>query len=488
MNSDGVVVTLPSGEPHVLYTPHEKQRIAHAMTTPNLIAIGSRGSGKSLWLRFDAHMRALSVPNCNLVLVRRTFSELAKTHLIYIDREMKLLGGHYHATDHIAYYPNGSRLFFSYVGSEGDALNLLSAEFLGGYFDELSTIPWEFFMKLQASIRVPKDSGLTAVVRAATNPLGPSASEIRQYFVDKSVDPEENPDYFPDDWGYVRIDMEDNPFLDQTQYRKRFAGMPDHIRKAWLEGEFADEYALFDFRPTKRDAYGESQPWHVIKYLDEDVIRKGTIYRAFDMGYSPDPAYCLWIAHLGNRYVAFHEQVWYKTVVADIAVDMKAKEAELRGDDHNKGPLYGKLIANTFADPTIDIKTGADIRTIKDQFEMHGVPMECSVNNREHYASAVHSALAEEALPGIPRLQIYDGGKRAGCPYLIKTIPMMQFDPKHPNKMANHKHDHAVVTLAYFLISFSAAESVGGPGGPGLRPWQKEKAQTRWVLGKESVR
>lgn len=489
MSADGsIVVTLPDGSPYTLYTPHEKQKAAHAIATPNLIAIGSRGSGKSIWLRMDAHMRALSVPGSNLVLVRKTFPELQKTHLIYIDQEMRLLGGHYTATNHIAYYPNGSRLFFSYVGSESDTLNLLGAEFLGAYFDELSTIPWEFFMKLQTSIRVPKGSNLTAVVRAATNPLGPSAGEIRTHFVERSVDPAENPDYNPDDWGFIRIDMEDNPFLDVVQYRKRFSGMPEHIRKAWLEGEFADELALFEFKPSVRGEDGDVRPWHVIKDFDFADLSKATIYRAFDMGYSPDPAVCLWIAHFGNRYVAFHEQVWFKTIVADIATDIKAYEAELRGDFANPGPLYGKRIANTYCDPTMDIQTGADIRTILDQFEVHGVPMECSVNSREQYASFVHSALAEEALPGVPRLQIYDGGKLAGCPYLIKTLPMMQFDPKHPSRMANHKHDHAVVALAYFLISFSAMESLGGEPGRQVRPWMREKTQTRWILGSEAIR
>jgi hypothetical protein len=109
----------------------------------------------------------------------------------------------------------------------------------------------------------------------------------------------------------------------------------------------------------------------------------------------------------------------------------------------------------------MDMKTAADVRTIREIFEEHGVPMEASVNNREHYAHAVHTALQEEAEPGVPRLQILDrtpGPGNLGCPYLIKTIPQMRFDPKHPLRMADSKNDHGVIALAYFLISSGAME------------------------------
>ena len=501
MNNHSLQVLLPDGSPYTLYTANPKQVEFHESSVANLCAIGSRGSGKSLMLRMDAHMRALSVPNCNLILIRKTYPELLKSHVMHephdeneicadLSTEMKLLGGTYHATDHICFYPNGSRLFLTYVGDESDTLKLLSAEFIGAYWDEVSTIPWEFFQKLNASVRVTKRraaSGVTAVIRCATNPMGPSAREVRDFFQDKSIDPVENPDYNPNDWEAIQINMEDNPHLDLTQYRKQFAGMPDHIRKAWLEGEFADELALFNFKPQRRDHENIPRPYHCIKELDPQIIKKGTIYRAFDMGYFPDPACCLWISHLGDRYVAFHEQVWFKKVASEIAEDMKAAEAKFRGTQDNPGPMYGKRVAITYCDPTIDINTGADVLTIMEKFSSYGIPMEASINNREHYAAAVHAALAEEVAPDVPRLQIYDGGKNAGCPYLIKTLPMMQFDPKHPLRLADHKHDHAVVALAYFLISSASAERSNFQDSQ-IRPWMKSKVGEAWVLGKESVR
>lgn len=257
-----LVVSLPTGEPYVMYKPSPKQLLFHQNSSPNLLAWGNRGGGKSMLLRFDAHMRALSAPGCNLILVRRSYPELMRSHLIHIKTEMKLLGGDYHAGDHIAYYPNGSKLFFSHVASEADSLNLLSAEFLGAYFDELSTIPWDFFVRLCASVRVKEGSGLIAVVRAATNPLGPSAGELFSYFVNKDVEPEDDADYNPNDWDSMKIQMEDNIHIDQDQYKKRFAGMPAYLKKAWLDGEFALENQLFDFKPKL-----DGKEYHVITSL-----------------------------------------------------------------------------------------------------------------------------------------------------------------------------------------------------------------------------
>lgn len=202
-------------------------------------------------------------------------------------------------------------------------------------------------------------------------------------------------------------------------------------------------------------------------YKQEDFVR---IFRSFDMGYEPDPAYCLWIAHLGNRYIAFKEKRWNRTVALDIARDI-LEESE------------GMRVSMTYCDPTLDLKTGADVRTIKDIFEDAGVPMECSINNREFYAHYVHSALAEEVEPGIPKLQIY----APGCPYLIRTLPLQRFDPKHPLKMADHHDDHAVVALAYFLISGAAVQRKQFVDRPLVPKWMRPKPGSRHVLGSESV-
>lgn len=478
-----LVVKLSDGSDYTMYTPTPKGEEFHNSQTKNLIAKGNRGGGKSIILRFDAHLRALTNPGANLVLVRNTYGELQKSHVYFqglpwgsLKAEMQLLGGYFNKGEYICFYPNGSKLFLTYVGDEKAATRLLSAEFLAAYFDELSTIPWDYFNMMCASVRVPKGRGWKPVVRAATNPLGQSTPEIFQFFIDKDeIDYEIYPDYNPDDWQCIIINAQDNTYIDSDEYLKdlKNRNLPEHVRKAWIEGEYVDESALFSFSPTKDD-----KPYHVLRELDiKRLVKNARIFRVYDHGYKPDPAYCAWIAHLGNRYIVFHEKTWYETIVSDIAEEIKEIDKELGIE---------RVVA-CYCDPVIDIKTGQDIRTIKDIFEDHGVPMDCSINNREQFASAVHTALAEEASPGVPRIQIYNNGPRIGCPYLVKAIPLQKFNPKRPLALADHKHDHPVVSIAYFLISHSADER-----RPVLEKkyqrWMKPTIRDKWILGKTNVR
>lgn len=419
-------------------------------------------------------------------LVGRASIPTHNSHLIHIPGEMKKLGGYFHHTEKTAYYPNGSMGMFSHCSTDADVLNLLSVEFHLMFFDELSTFSWEMFTKLSASVRVPKDSNLIAMVRAATNPLGPSAEELDHYFVSKDIDPATNPDYNPNDWHSIKINLVDNPHLDADQYRKRFASLPEHVRKAWIDGDFALENALFDFRPTKTVRATQACedgttietlreiPYHVIPSLDiPELVKHAQIYRAIDVGWFPDPTYVLWIAHLGNRLICFHEETRYKTIAKDMAEIIKETDKALG---------VTRVVA-TYCDPSMDVNTTADIHTIKDIFETNGIPLECSINNRELFAASIHSALNQESGLDTPKLQIYE----AGCPYLIKSLPRQRYDTKNPLRLADQADDHPVVTLAYFLISSGALDRTAIPTAK-EKPWMKPKREAGWTLGQYNIK
>ncbi len=71
---------------------------------------------------------------------------------------------------------------------------------------------------------------------------------------------------------------------------------------------------------------------------------------------------------------------------------------------------------------------------------------------------------------------------------LARTIPQMRYDPKRPKAMANHKQDHWVVALAYYLMSHSSDLKRELGGAPSLRPWQKIKDHKKFLLGSDQVR
>jgi hypothetical protein len=227
--------------------------------------------------------------------------------------------------------------------------------------------------------------------------------------------------------------------------------VPAHFRAAWIDGVRMDSRTLFDVQKVK-----DGKPYHYIQELPLVgavpllAVPWLQVFRAFDMGYFPDPAVCVWFVVLGRRVIAVHEETWFRTVAKDLAANMIETTKELTG---RKNPDTGEwghaAVGMTYVDPQINIRTGSDTVTVMDVLEMNGVPCEASINDRVLYADAIHGLLGEEVEPGVPRFQVYE----PGCPMLAKYLPKMRWDEKNPRKMADHKFDHWVVALAYFAIS-----------------------------------
>lgn len=429
-----------------VYSPYSYQRDFHSSVTPNVLALGTRNTGKSLMLRMDAIMRCLMIPNFRALILRRTMPELRQSHLTDIPIEMQKLGcGHYvESPNPTAKFDNGSLIFFRHCETQADILDFLSAQYGSIGFDELSTFERDQFLMISGAARAPKDAPYQAVVRAGSNPLGPGADWMYDWFIDKTVNLEDFPDYKPEDFEMQFSRLEQNLSADVEAYTARLRNMPAHVRKAWLEGERVDEGAYFsDFRRTKN-----GEPWHVI---DEVPLWQGqqlfnlpwiNIFRAVDWGYHPDPAVCLWIAVLPNGMaIVFKEKSWKSTLAADVAADIKRESDGMR-------------IAETFCDPTMALKTGANY-SISELFEQNGVPLTPALNDRILYGYSVHNYL-NTIIDQRPQLQIVAPSGYYGCKDLIRTLPLQQMDKNDPRKLANG-NDHWVVALAYFCMGNAPA-------------------------------
>lgn len=248
-----VIVANVDGSMDLLYEPQPKQKLYHASTVANLIMEGPRGTGKSLCERWDMHMRALAYPGYTYLMLRRTMPELRKSHLLFIQREMERFTSFYPSSTYLkgvseAHYGNGSIGLFGHCETDADIERYLSAQFCAIVFDEITTFEWDMVTRIASSCRVEEGSGLLAILRGGTNPMGTSAESVYRYFIGKDITPEEDPEYNPNDWGSIRVDRSDNRYLDNAQYDKRFAGLPDAYKKAWMLGEWRVEGAYFDIR------------------------------------------------------------------------------------------------------------------------------------------------------------------------------------------------------------------------------------------------
>lgn len=440
------------GKRKLLFVPSPRQTEVMEASDPNLFVWGNRGGGKSVCIRWLCHALACAVPGFKYAILRTSYPELKLNHLDYLEDEMNQLGGEkrgyrYNRTDHVCYYPNGSIGYFKQCANDADVKKILGAELVLVVFDEAPTFQWAHMRLIAGSLRAVVGSGLQPMTRYLGNPIGESIDELWHYFIDQDVDLHEDPEYRPHLWRAIEMRIEDNPHLDAKTYWKQFSGLPKHWIKAWREGIRIDEDALFEFLPAKN-----GKPYHVIhdvprlsdgKPLYTVDPRTGAykfpewvrIYRAYDHGFHPDPAVCLWFAVFGRRVLVFKEMTWSRTLVKTIARDIKQESKGMR-------------VSETFCDPSIDVDDGQDIVTIKGKFEANGVPMVCSVNNREFFADAIHSLLDDQIAEDTPRVQILDR-----CRNLVKWLPRMKYDPKKPSAMAAHKQDHWPVAMAYFGMS-----------------------------------
>jgi phage terminase large subunit len=413
-------------------------------------------------------MMALSCPNYKYLLLRRTMPELKRSHLGFLDYEMTQLGGSFLHTDSVTRYSNGSTGWFGHCESDLDILKYLSSEYPLVIFDEATTFGGEMFLKLAASCRAPLDSGWLAQVRGGTNPLGVGSDFIKRYFIEKTVDPVDDPDYVASDYATIDTTLSDNPHIDAEQYRRRLSSLPEHVRRAWLGGEWVSEGAYFsDFHPTKEEK-GVHKPWHVINTLPtwqgQSLFSLSWlgVYRAIDWGYYPDPAVCLWIIALPNRRsIVFKERTWKRTLAADVAKQIK-RESE------------GLHVIESFCDPTMLIKEGQSY-SIGEIFEQNGVPVTPATNDRVLYGYSIHEQL-NTMIDETPQLQIVRPVGQFGCPELLRTLPQLQMDPSDPRKLGNG-NDHYAVALAYYCMGQAVPSQ--DPKRPSLPKWMRPKQRAR---------
>lgn len=437
------VTVTKNGAKVVLYEPIDdprcNQQAFHASDVPNLLALGTRGTGKSTMLRWDVIIRCLMFPGFKALILRRKVTDLRKSHLRFIDLEMKMLGqGHYRDNSHDVLFDNGSFIQFSHCENMKDVNDYLSSEWDYIGFDELSTFTLEMFLLISAAARVPKTKPYKALVRACSNPVGIGAGWMKQWFIDKDVNMAEYQDYNPDDFQMQFSTLEGNKHLDQADYLKRLRNAPPAVRRAWLTGEFVIEGAYFSDFEKKRAIDGKTVNWHCIQTLPTwkgqsifalDWVK---VYRSLDWGYFPDPWVCHWHVILPNKHrITFKERNGTRMLAADVATAIKAQSK-------------GMHIVDTYADPTMFIKTGNAPYSIAEIFEQNGVPLTPSQNDRELYGYVLHDMM-NTIIDEHPLWQIVE----PACPELVRTMPLLQMDSNDPRKIADGP-DHWAISCAYF--------------------------------------
>ena len=277
------------------FWPKQWQATEAADTHKYTLFGGSRGPGKSYWLRWYAVRLLLrwavrGLRGVRVMLASEDYPALHERHITKILTEFPAwLGTYRDARSEFILRPE-------YGGGVIALRNLdqpskyQSSEFAGILIDELTKDPESTFNILRGSLRWPgiQDTRFCA----ASNPDGRHHKWVRRYWIERDFTPELAP--VADQFAFVPGLPTDNPAL-ADDYWQMLRTLPRALQRAWLDGDWfvAAEGLVYD-------TFGAD---NIADYIPDPA---GPVELAFDDGYV-DPRAILFIQRTPTRIHVFDE-------------------------------------------------------------------------------------------------------------------------------------------------------------------------------------
>lgn len=389
---------------------------------------GSRGPGKSYWLRwsmlfFVIHQLVKNhIPGVKVGLFCEDYPTLKDRQISKITKEFPLWIGEVKSTQE-----DGLGFFLrENLGSGMIALRNLdkpekyqSAEFAAVGVDELTKNLYDTFNILRGSMRWP---GIEHTVFAgATNPGDIGHMWVKGIWIDRIFPPELRKK--ADQFKFIRALPADNPYLAQS-YWDELNSLPEPLRTAWVDGDW--DVFVGQALPAWRHDRHVVEPFEIPAHWPR--------WRAVDWGFS-SPFCCLWFAKdtMRNRTYIYREA--YGRQLSDREQALLIKDM-----------TYGN-IELTYADPSMwQSREYVGLTTsTADEYMAEGVPLTRADNDRLSGKRKVDRLLMDRA-DGYPGLQIF-----STCKNLIRTLPALPFDETRTEDVDTDAEDHGYDALRYGL-------------------------------------
>ncbi|MEZ4628406.1 MAG: phage terminase large subunit [Eubacteriales bacterium] len=251
---------------------------------------GARGGGKSWAIRRKLVLLALHYPRLQILLLRRTLSELTENHVRALQTELSGFVD-YNQTQRVFTFPNGSRIKLGYCDNEQDVYRYQGQEYDVVGLEEATQFTesqMQFLTTCNRSVRT--DFSRACITH---NPGGIGHEWVKRLFIDRRRyrGSEQAEDYV-----FIPARVTDNPFLMRDKsYVTILENLPEPLRRAYLDGDWdvlAGQY------------FGEfSRILHVVEpFAIPKAWRK---FRAMDWGYNDPCAACLPFHRAGGcMYIA----------------------------------------------------------------------------------------------------------------------------------------------------------------------------------------
>jgi hypothetical protein len=235
---------------------------------------------------------------------------------------------------------------------------------------------------------------------------------------------------------FIPSSMHDNPHLD-AGYERRLSGLPEAMRRAMRDGDWG-VFAGQVFTEFSRDR-------HIVPRFQLPPSWRRV--SGIDYGWTA-PWVVLWAAQDEDGRAWFYREITARQVVErDQARRILAAEA----DDER--------VRFRAADPAMWARTG-EAKAVADQYRAEGVTLIKADNSRLTGKQRMHSFLADGPACGhhraqgwdeCPRLHVLDGT----CPEFVRTLPLLPYDPRHPEDVDTAAEDHHYDAARYLLMTMA---------------------------------
>lgn len=421
------------------YKPQDRQNLFHTCPADEILYGGAAGGGKSEALLQDAYKNALKYEGCKIIMFRRTFPDLERSLILRSRQIYDNRLGKYNESKRRWIFKNGSMIEFAYMDKESDVYNYQGAEYDFEYWDELTHFTEKQYRYMISRLR-GKIKNIKRQIKSATNPGGIGHSWVKSRFIDigspeKIVKPEPTEDEpTPGTRTFIPAKIYDNKTLleNDPSYLQRLKSLLTRERKQLLEG---------DWDSFQGQAFDEwNKEIHVIKpFKIPDTWKR---IRTIDYGRTA-PFCCLWMA-LDNDHNIYVYKEAYKTGLdatdqAELILDMSK----------------GESIDYTVLDTACWIPNQHG-ESITDTYMDKGLLVEKASKDRINGKDKVHAWLKirkDFKDKDYSKLKIFET-----CTNLVRTLPALPLDERHPEDVDTKAEDHAYDALRYGLMSMPDPE------------------------------
>lgn len=439
--------------------PQPKQK-EFMMATAKYVAFGgARGGGKSWSVREKAKRLAIKWAGIKILIIRKTYTDLRDNHILPLRADLPDALAPYKETDKAFVFRNGSRIKCSYFANDADALQYQGQEYDVIFLEEATQFSEMVFNVLKACLRgansFPKRMYLTC------NPDGIGFLWVKRLFVSRDYLEGEK----PEEYMFIQSLVDDNEILMRMNpdYVEQLNSLPEDMRKRWRYGSWdvaeGQYFGEFDRRIHTCEPF--------------DVPREWRRYISIDYGLDMLAVYWIAVDNGRNCYV------YREFCEPNLRISAAAQAILERTPE-------GEVIYATLAPPDLwnrSQETGKSKALI---FGESGLSLTRSNNDREAGWLAIKELLKQDE-EGNARLHIF-----STCPKLIKNLPELLRDPKHPTDTANEPHEitHSPDALRYFAIYWTRPAEEAPPKRVRYHPsiladWKNADADTRRYIEKK---